>query len=72
MTFVSFLAIIGLVIKYFVTHVTVGWTSMIVCNLLIGGILVFVIGIVGLYVGNIFMQVKERPLYIIRQQLNKH
>ena len=72
MTFVSFLAIIGLVIKYFVTHVTVGWTSVIVCNLLIGGILVFVIGIVGLYVGNIFMQVKERPLYIIRQQLNKH
>ena len=28
------------------------------------------IGIVGTYVGNIFMQVKERPLYIVRTVLN--
>ena len=29
------------------------------------------IGIVGTYVGNIFMQVKERPLYIVRTVLNE-
>ena len=41
----------------------------IIC--LMGGIITFVVGIVGLYVGNIFMQVKERPLYIIRTIKNK-
>ena len=29
-----------------------------------------VIGIVGIYVGNIFMQTKDRPLYVVRQILN--
>ena len=30
------------------------------------------VGIVGLYVGNIFMEVKHRPLYIVRTALNDH
>ncbi len=29
-----------------------------------------VTGLVGIYVGNIFMQVKNRPLYVVRQILN--
>lgn len=49
----------------------VGWTSLIATNVLIGGIIIVVIGIVGIYVGNIFMQTKDRPLYVIRQMLNE-
>lgn len=67
MSVVSFLVIIFLVKQYFVTHVTSGWTSIIASNFLIGGIIIMVIGIVGVYVGNIFIQTKDRPLYIIRQ-----
>ena len=38
-----------------------------------GGLTIASVGIVGIYVGNIFMEVKHRPLYIVRQQLNgKH
>ena len=70
-TVLSAIAAVVLIVKYFVTHVTEGWTSIIVLNLLIGGVLMTALGIVGLYVGNIFMQVKERPLYVVRQIKNK-
>ena len=70
MSFISFLAIIGLVIYRFVADVSIGWTSLIATIILIGGLIIMVVGIVGIYVGNIFMQTKDRPLYIIRQILN--
>lgn len=70
MTFISLIMIIWLVINYFISHVTVGWTSILAVNLLVGGLIIMMIGIVGVYVGNIFMQTKERPLYVVRQILN--
>lgn len=66
MTLVSFLAVVGLVIYYCTCHVMMGWTSMIATMCLLAGIIIMVMGVVGIYVGNIFMQVKERPLYVIR------
>lgn len=70
MTFCSFIAILILIIRYFCGDVAMGWTSIIATNCLIGGIIIMVIGLVGVYVGNIFMQTKERPLYVVRQILN--
>ena len=70
MTFLSFVAIIWLIINHFVNHVTAGWTSIVAVNCLIGGMIIMVTGLVGIYVGNIFMQVKNRPLYVVRQILN--
>lgn len=67
----SFIAIIALLICYIVIPDQVpGWTSTITAICFMGGINIVVVGIVGLYVGNIFVQVKERPLYIIRTKLN--
>lgn len=71
MTFVSFLVILYLTINYFITDVAAGWTSIIATNCLIGGIIIMVIGLVGIYVGNIFMQTKNRPLYVVRQIINQ-
>ena len=70
MAFLSLLVIIICVIRYFATDVAMGWTSIIATICLVGGILTIVMGIVGIYVGNTFMQVKERPLYVVRQILN--
>ena len=72
MTFFSFIVIIALVINYFSGNVSTGWTSIIATNCLIGGIIITSIGVVGIYIGNIFMQVKERPLYVVRQIMNKN
>lgn len=70
MTLASFIAIIVLIIRYFCGNVATGWTSIIATNCLIGGIIIMVVGLVGIYVGNIFMQTKQRPLYVVRQILN--
>ena len=70
MSFIAFLAIIFLIVYKCVAHVSVGWTSLIATNVLIGGIIIMVIGVVGMYVGNIFIQTKGRPLYVVRQVLN--
>lgn len=67
---VAFAVIIGLVVYHFIADVSVGWTSIIATIVLIGGINIMVVGVVGMYVGSIFMQTKGRPLYVVRQILN--
>lgn len=42
-----------------------GWTSLAVLLLLLGGFIILSLGVTGLYVGKIFGQVKERPLFIV-------
>lgn len=44
-----------------------GWTSLIVAFFFLGGLQLFVTGIVGEYLGRIFEEVKQRPLYIVRE-----
>lgn len=65
-TLISLIGIVFLIAHYFVHHTLSGWTSTIVLLCFFGGILEMSIGLVGIYVGNIFMQSKGRPLYIIR------
>jgi dolichol-phosphate mannosyltransferase len=48
-------------------HGTVrGWTSLIVTILLVGGVQTFVLGVIGEYTGRLFLEVKRRPLYLVR------
>lgn len=70
-TLIALLVIVYLVINHFVNDVTVGWTSIIAVQFLIGGLIIMVVGLIGIYIGNIFMQVKERPLYVTEKVINK-
>jgi glycosyltransferase involved in cell wall biosynthesis len=45
-----------------------GWSSLIVSIYLIGGIIISMLGITGVYIGKVFDQMKGRPLYIIRNK----
>jgi dolichol-phosphate mannosyltransferase len=38
--------------------------------LLIGGVVLIVLGIIGTYIGRIFREVRNRPLYVIDEKLN--
>lgn len=49
-------------------HVELGWASQMVTSLFLGGIQLIAIGILGEYVGRINDNVKNRPLYIVRQK----
>ncbi len=69
-TLISLIGAIGLVINYFISNTLSGWTSTMVLMCFFGGIIEMSIGLVGIYVGNIFMQSKGRPLYIVRTVKN--
>lgn len=43
-----------------------GWASILMTIVFFGGLNLMILGIIGVYVGKMFMQVKERPNYIIR------
>lgn len=43
-----------------------GWASIIMTIVFFGGLQLTILGIIGIYVGKMFMQVKDRPNYIIR------
>ena len=45
-----------------------GWPTLICAILLLGGLQLFVIGILGLYVAGIFRETKRRPLYVVREE----
>lgn len=45
-----------------------GWSSLIVSLYLLGGFIIFNLGIIGIYLGKIFNQTKNRPLYVIRRK----
>lgn len=66
MTFFSLLYALWLVIRYFIYGVPVaGWTSVMVSIYLIGGLLFANMGILGLYIGKIFNETKQRPIYVV-------
>jgi dolichol-phosphate mannosyltransferase len=48
----------------------VGWPSLMAVILLIGGVVLIVLGIIGTYIGRIFREVRNRPLYVIDEKVN--
>ncbi|ULQ60044.1 glycosyltransferase family 2 protein [Brucepastera parasyntrophica] len=67
--FISFLIIIYIIIKTLVFGDPVaGWPSTICIILMLGGIQLFSIGILGLYLSKTYIETKQRPLFIIREK----
>ena len=46
-----------------------GFTTTIVCVLFLGGVQMIAIGILGEYIGRIYEEIKQRPLYVVREKL---
>ena len=53
-------------------NVPEGWTSLIVFISFFSGLILMSNGILGIYIGYIFNEVKRRPLYVVRSVLNPH
>ena len=70
--FFAFLAFVygcyAIYIAVFTNPAITGWTSLIASVLFIGGIQMILIGIVGIYLGKLFVQSKQRPNYIIKTE----
>ncbi len=67
--FVSLLAAVYALISYFTGHVVQGWTSLILSIWFLGGVQLLAIGLVGQYIGKIYIEVKHRPRYNIEKIL---
>jgi dolichol-phosphate mannosyltransferase len=58
-------------IKYFTDEAVPGWATISASILLLGGLQLVFMGIIGEYVGRIFEEVKRRPLYLVKEELNR-
>ncbi len=67
-SFVSFLISLYILLKVLLFDISVpGWASTVMSLWFLGGLIIMVLGIVGIYVGKTFDQTKQRPLYIIKE-----
>lgn len=55
-----------LYLKLFTNSTITGWSSLIVIQLFFSGIILFMLGMIGEYIGRIYDEAKDRPLYIVR------
>jgi undecaprenyl-phosphate 4-deoxy-4-formamido-L-arabinose transferase len=69
---ISFLVALGFVTDYFIRGSTVeGWTSIVLLVLFFGGIILISLGIIGEYVGRIFLTINKRPQYTIEKLISQ-
>ena len=68
----GFLYAIYIIIKYFVdSSVPVGWSSTMALQLVLGGIILVVLGLVGEYIGRIYMCINASPQFVEREIVKK-
>ena len=68
----GFLYFIVIIVKHFVdSSVPEGWTSTMALMLLLGGVILLVLGMIGEYIGRIYMCINASPQYVERQVIRK-
>ncbi|HIT07348.1 MAG TPA: glycosyltransferase family 2 protein [Candidatus Scybalocola faecipullorum] len=67
--FVCIIAAIYAFISYFMGHAEPGWTSLILSIWFLGGVQLVSIGLIGQYVGKVYIETKERPRYNVEAML---
>lgn len=68
--FLSFLAIIYILIAKFSGHAVEGWTSVIISIFFLSGVQLLSLGVIGEYIGKIYMETKQRPKFFIDEKTN--
>ena len=65
---ISFLYLIYILIETMINgSTTAGWPSLVCIILFLGGIQLIFLGVIGEYIGRIYNEVKERPIYIVKE-----
>ena len=64
----SFIGVIWSVVQYFLKNSITGWSSTVSIICFIGGIQLTSLGVIGEYIGKMYMETKSRPRYIISQR----
>ncbi len=65
---ISFVGILYAIVSFFLDNAVSGWTSMICIICALGGVQLISLGVIGQYIGKIYMETKHRPRYIISER----
>lgn len=64
---ISLLYVPYIIYSYYFGHAISGWTSIIATIAFFGGLQLMILGIIGMYLGKLFQQSKQRPHYIVKE-----
>lgn len=67
--FVSIVVFIYSLIRYFTGHTIQGWTTTVLSVWAIGGLIMISLGVIGEYIGKIYLEAKNRPRFIIESYI---
>ncbi len=65
----SFIAIAYAAISFMQGVTVAGWTSLLISMWFVGGMILTAVGIIGMYIGKIYQEVKRRPRYFIEKEV---
>lgn len=68
--FISFIMLFYILFSFFTGKAIAGWSSVILSIWFLGSLLLIAIGVLGEYIGKIYIETKERPRYIIEEYLD--
>lgn len=68
--FISLLMIIYYIVRYFTGNTVQGWASIVVSIWAFGGVQLISIGLIGEYIGKIYLESKHRPRFIVDKFIN--
>lgn len=70
MFFISMVMLVYFLVQHFLGHTVSGWTSLIISIWGIGGLQMLSIGVIGEYIGKVYLETKGRPRFIIDKFLH--
>jgi glycosyltransferase involved in cell wall biosynthesis len=65
----TFAGILAIVLRLFDVYTVPGWASIVVGMSFLGGVQLTVLGVMGAYIARIYEEVKQRPLYLVRDRV---
>lgn len=68
---ISILMLIYSVVRWAMGETILGWASMICSVWAIGGLILLSLGVIGEYIGKIYLETKERPRFLVREILDR-
>ena len=68
--FVGFIFGIVTIIRKFTANIALGWSSIVSILLFIGGLIMLMLGMIGEYLGRIYISLNKSPQYVIKEKIN--
>jgi glycosyltransferase involved in cell wall biosynthesis len=71
MALIGLLLAVFFMVRWYSDGALPGWTSLIVVQFLVGGVIILCLGVASLYIAKIFEAAQQRPLYILQDRIDR-